>query len=275
MKHNLKTISFMIASFKDIVGTFGMNEKSISFFKKNIEGLSAISQVTSSDANLIYDILDINDKNISYEQRMKSLNKYVMAINRVHTVKNKETIFYIINDLRNSNVISEKTKRNVLETLDIDEALYKENVINTIKAIKENNDFGSYSFNEKSDINISEIEKYKEIIKGNKNLHIKIKNENAVCYGDRHYYIYKLKDFLDTLTDKYEGDNALKALKYGDFIIGQEESSPSGDPCRGFITTFREDTKIKAEFLKINWNKVVAELTINKDKQTDDLDYDY
>ena len=263
MKHNLKTISFMIASFKDIVNTFGMNEKSISFFKKNVEGLSAISQITSSDVNLIYDVLNINDKNISSEKRISFLNEYVRAINKVHTVKNKETIFYIIDDLKNTNVISEKTKRNVLETLDVNETLYKQN------AIKDNNNFGSYTFNEKSDINISEIEKYKEIIKGNKNLHIKIKNKNAVYSCDRYYYIYKLKDFLDTFTDKYEGNNALKALRDGDFIIGEEESSPSGDPCRGYITTittFREDTKLKAEFLKINWNKILAELTINKDK---------
>lgn len=272
MKHNLKTISFMIASFKDIVNTFGMNEKSIAFFKKNVEGLIAISQVTSSDVNLIYNVLNINDKNISPEKRISFLNEYVKAINKVHTVKNKETIFYIMEDLRNTNVISEKTKRNVLETLDIDETLYKQN------AIKENNNFGSYSFNEKSDINTSEIEKYKEIIKGNKNLHIKIKNENAVCSCDRHYYIYKLKDFLDTFTKKYEGNNALKALRDGDFIIGQEESSPSGDPCRGFITTFKEfkeNTKIKDEFLKINWNKIIAELDINNDKHNDDFDYDY
>ena len=264
MKHNLKTISFMIASFKNIVDTFGMNEKSIAFFKKNVEGLSAISQVTPSDINLIYDVLNINDKNISPEKRISFLNEYIKAINKVHTVKNKETIFYIINDLRNTNVISEKTKKNVLETLDVDETLYKQN------AIKENNNFGSYLFNEKS-----EIEKYKEIIKGNKNLHIKIKNENAVCSCDRHYYIYKLKDFLDTFTKKYEGNNALKALRDGDFIIGQEESSPSGDPCRGFITTFREDTKLKAEFLKINWNKIIAELDISNDKYNDDFDYDY
>ena len=271
MKHNLKTISFMIASFKDIVGTFGMNEKSISFFKKNIEGLSAISQVTSSDVNLIYDVLNFNDKNISPEKRISFLNEYIKAINKVNTVKNKETIFYIINDLKDANVISEKTKRNVLETLDIDETFYKKN------AIKENNNFifGDYYFNENSDISTSEIEKYNEIIKGNKNLHIKIKNENAVCSCDRHYYIYKLKNFLDVFANAHEGNNALKALRNGDFIIGQEESSPSGDPCRGFITTFREDTKLKAEFLKVNWNKVVAELTINKDKQTEDLDYDY
>lgn len=263
MKHNLKTISFMIASFKDIVNTFGMNEKSIAFFKKNIEGLSAISQVNPLDINLIYDVLNINDKNISPEKRISFLNEYVKAINKIHTVKNKETIFYIINDLRDANVISEKTKRNVLETLDVDETLYKQN------AIKENNNFGNYSFNK------TEIEKYNEIIKGNKNLHIKIKNENAVCSCDKFYYIYKLKDFLDTLTNKYEGNNALTALRDGDFIIGQEESSPSGDPCRGFITTFREDTKLKAEFLKINWNKIVAELDINNYKHNDDFDYDY
>lgn len=89
MKHNLKTISFMIASFKDIVNTFGMNEKSIAFFKKNIEGLSAISQVTPSDINLIYDVLNFNDKNISPEKRISFLNEYVKAINKVHTVKNK------------------------------------------------------------------------------------------------------------------------------------------------------------------------------------------
>ncbi len=268
MKHNLKTISFMIASFKDIVNTFGMNEKSIAFFKKNIEGLSAISQVTPSDINLIYDVLNFNDKNISPEKRISFLNEYVKAINKVHTVKNKETIFYIINDLKDANVISEKTKRNVLETLDIDETLYKQN------SIKENNNFGNYSFNK------TEIEKYNEIIKGNKNLHIKIKNENenAVCSCDRPYYIYKLKNFLDIFANRYEGNNALKALKDGDFIIGQEESSPSGDPCRGcrgFITTFREDTKIKAEFLKINWNKIITELDINNYKHNDDFDYDY
>lgn len=271
MKHNLKTISFMIASFKDIVNTFGMNEKSIAFFKKNVEGLIAISQVTSSDVNLIYNVLNINDKNISPEKRISFLNEYVKAINKVHTVKNKETIFYIIEDLRNTNVISEKTKRNVLETLDIDETFYKKN------SIKENNNFifGSYYFNKKSDINTSEIEKYNEIIKGNENLHIKIKNKNAVCSCDRNYYVYKLKNFLDVFANVYEGNNALTALRDGDFIIGQEESSPSGDPCRGFITTFRENTKLKAEFLKINWNKIIVEITINKDKHNDELDYDY
>lgn len=84
----------MIASFKDIVNTFGMNENQ-QLFQENIEGLSAISQVNPLDINLIYDVLNINDKNISPEKEFL-LNEYVKAINKVHTLKNKETIFILL-----------------------------------------------------------------------------------------------------------------------------------------------------------------------------------
>lgn len=211
--------------------------------------------------NLVHNILGTDNKNINWKKIDKYLDEYIKTINKVHTIKNKETIFYIVDDLRNTNSISEKTKKIVLETLDIDESLYKNSIT--------------------KDTNDSEIDKYKEIIKGNKHSDIRIKNEDIQSAHNKKYYEYELKDFLNVFTDNIEGNNALKALRDGDFVIGENKyECKTGNICgelsKDFVVKFKKDDELRAKFLTINWTKIINEVnSINKEKNNDDFDYDY
>lgn len=225
--------------------------------------------------NLAHSILGTDNKNINWKKIDKYLDEYIKTINKVHTIKNKETIFYIVDDLRNTNVISEKTKKIVLETLDIDESIYKNSIT------KDTNNFESYTFDRNTNISDSEIDKYKEIIEGNKHSDIRIKNEDIQSAHNKKYYEYELKDFLNVFTDNIEGNNALKALRDGDFVIGENKyECKTGNICgtlsKDFVVKFKKDDELRAKFLTINWTKIINEVnSINKEKNNDDFDYDY
>lgn len=272
MKHNLKTISFMIASFKDITKTFGENNESIDFFKRQVNGLINIGQIENKDAVLVYDIIDKNNKN--WADLKMSFNEYIKVMNKMTKIKNKDTIYYLTTELNNSKKISDKTKSLVLETLDIDEKDYQISDKN-----KDNDTFGTYKIKQTNSNTLTELEKFNNIVKNNGNYLIRIPNLNAFCSGDIYYYSYKLKNFLPEMKkDNEKGIPLLKALNSHCFQIGTEVNLSSGDPCRGGIegrTVFEPRLKLESQFKKIKWGELYKEYCASIEKDKEDVEYDY
>lgn len=247
-KHNINSISFMIASFKDIVDSFGKKSESVSFFKRQIDGLCSINQLSLDDVDLVYRLLGIvNTDAIKWDIAETKLAQYISAMNMLIRYNDATIQTYIIYNLDSQDKISSAVKEIICETLGLD-----------IKNVSKNPDenklvFGQYKRPTTENL---EVQKLKKLMNSYPTMIIKIKNSNAVCSSDRSYYECKVADISKT-------KSVLKELASGQtsYTIGVEKSD--GDPChpRHYIETCEE---AMAMAHSINWDTIYKIMNNNK-----------
>lgn len=247
-KHNINSISFMIASFKDIVNSFGKKSESVAFFKRQIDGLCSINQLNFDDVDLVYRLLGIvNTAAIKWDIAETKLEQYISAMNTLIRYNDDDIRTYIIANLESQNKISSAIKEIICETFGI-------SIKNVSKNTDENNiTFGQYK---KPTVENSEVQKLKKLMNTYPYRLIKIKNSNAVCSSDRSYYECNVEDIP-------KSKSVLKELASGQtsYTIGAKKSD--GDPChpRHYIETCEE---AMAMAHSINWDTIYKIIRNNK-----------
>ena len=79
---NVKTLSFLVSTFKQITSTFGQDSKSVEFFRQQVTGLVNIGQVGYTEAQLMFRLLGmVNTNAIKWEQTNKKLEMFITAMN--------------------------------------------------------------------------------------------------------------------------------------------------------------------------------------------------
>ena len=81
--YNIEVLSYLIASFKNIVEQMGFSANSVNFFKAQAENIISISQIEYDDVLLVYKALGIDRdiQRISEDITMKRLNTFCEVMN--------------------------------------------------------------------------------------------------------------------------------------------------------------------------------------------------
>lgn len=269
---NLKSLSFLIASFDDIVNTFGLNEKSAKFFKKQVLNLQSIGQVNMDTINALYRVFNVEDLEFGDKRKVdRELEKkdfFVDVVNKMLSCENNVSAMqYVLLE-------AEKGKEfpDIIDLVcDIFE-IAKPQVVGN----KNNNSygFGTMDFNQIPDNRIKNASvarmDYDQFLYAlnkfdfNKKLCVRVKNLDAVCTCDLSYYTDSIESvFPKTLdVDKKTKNNSPDYSKFerlvslysrGAFVsVGELKSKYNSNSCSTDYTwnEHKEATKLLISYLE-------------------------
>lgn len=183
---NVKNLSFLIGSYKEMTKAFGFNDKTDQFFIKQMNALSGIAQIDYKDVQIIQQITGIGTEKTKSE-RTKSIDSFVHAMNIMEgsIINLRPTMLF-----------------NMYHNKEVNEDLYK--IIGKIYGIntsisldeleekEANNAFGVLQGSEMSSKNDTDLDKFinfcnKMYKKFDINAGIRCKNPNCVCSSDPYY----------------------------------------------------------------------------------------
>lgn len=120
MEYNIKTLSFLTASFKDIMKNIGENEKGLSFYRRQVKGLVSIGQLNPADADFIERMLDIrNRKIVNFKDVNSNVTEFTVGMNEVADLSDLKAISKIVDSMVSTGVISERTSNFIKEIYNI------------------------------------------------------------------------------------------------------------------------------------------------------------
>lgn len=108
-KYNINTISFLIASFIDVINKFGKNNKSVDFYKSQVSKLIAIGQISTQDAKIVEEIVGMqNTSAVKWDIAEHKLNSFINAMNEVIGYVSQEDIMFVAEKLVAQKIITEQ-----------------------------------------------------------------------------------------------------------------------------------------------------------------------
>lgn len=246
MTHNVQTLSFLIGSFNQMVGTFGENSKTVEFFRTQVNGLVDIGQVSSEDADLIFSLIGMkNTDSVKWDIAKKKINTFVEVMNKVSSVSDKNVKLYILNEMN----LTDEIKGYVKDIYDLNEQPdIKSKVNNTFGSLKRNIERTINNRNDSLWFKLLDLASDNKLYSVN-DYYIRVHNKEAVCYGDTWHFYCRLIDLFKEASS--ESDKVLNMIadnnKY-DIVIRK----PWNDPCKaGYNYVVDEQLTTLAE--KINF----------------------
>lgn len=276
-KYNLQTISFLIGSLNSVTTNFGKNSKSIEFFKQQVNALVNIGTVRAVDAEFVYKLVGMeNTDAVKWEITTPRINEFIDCMNYLYnmTFRSNTEIMDILIQLKNNNIMTDKTEKYIEELYDVQSNTAKLptkgkgfGTINT-KLGQDKQDKSNCGINPGSELGrlmgivLDITQKYKA--NGNITPCIRIKNTEAVCSCDPAYHYIELK---------YNSNaNLLNILKYT-FKISKDTTTivlreVVSDGCHTSrqYTLSKEYNKL---FEKLDFDKLRYEMTIKREEMLD------
>lgn len=290
-KHNVEAISFLIGSFKDVVNSFGQNNKAVEFYKRQAKGLINIGQISSEDYIIVLELIGMkNTDAVKWEIAINRLEKFNDIMNTIigfqmagggdAKVAAKTVLEEFKKKGKTDNII-EATIKKIYE-LDNKESKateYVNKVVSNIsKTDKMNKDLIKRTVDKigKTDKELSCAE-YKEKRKKeavqllnelktsgliNTKCEMQVKNSEAFCSCDPSYFKTTLDGAFEYISLVRELCKVGCSFKFGKDMIERD------DPCRP-SRTFVELSETVVEKLEhfvytTDWNKVYEALKQEK-----------
>ena len=230
---NIKTLSFLIASFNEVINNFGSNKKSIDFYKNQMQNLVSIGQVDPNSAEIVNDLINfsyIGDSD-KWKIEMSKIDFFMTMMDIIISNANDtETVESIILRAENNNVTQEKRK--VLNI--IRKVFYIKNRVPENYDMQRKSHFGTMKFTENT-ANVQRILK----LAGDYDK-VRIKNIRAVCSGDPIWiYLTLNKDFF---VNNKELNNIFKDISNGAEIQVVKKVSVS-DGCHDTYSSYNVNEK--------------------------------
>lgn len=273
-KYNLQTISFLIGSLNSVTTNFGKNSKSIEFFKQQVNALVNIGNVRAVDAEFVYKLVGMeNTDAVKWDITTPRINEFINCMNYLYnmTFRSNTEIMDILIQLKNNNIMTDKTEKYIEELYDVQS--------NTAKLPTKGKGFGTINTKlsqDKQNCGVdpgSELERLMGIVlaitqkyraNGNITPCIRIRNTEAVCSCDPAYHYIELKYNID--------ENLLNILKYT-FKISKDTTTivlreVVSDGCHASrqYTLSKEYNKL---FEKLDFDKLRYEMTIKREELLD------
>ena len=261
-KYNIETLSFLIGSFRDIIQSFGENNKSVEFYKRQTGQLVNIGQVGRNEADLVEELIGMqNTDAVKWDKANQKLNQFIDAINATYGLQDKFKIVVIVEQLDREGKLILSVKELVYKVYDIDtkDIINKRNGVTTL--------FGKIPSNPKTEKINNIVKKDKSTTDENirllkellshdtfREIQIRIRNSSAVCCGDPTYFKSMLCDILNNI-------NLLRELALGSSNYEIGITSSAGDPCHP-TTIFNVKTDLMMISRQIDWKEVFN----NRDK---------
>lgn len=266
---NVKNLSFLIGSYKEMTKAFGFNDKTDQFFIKQMNALSGIAQIDYKDVQIIQQITGIGTEKTKSE-RTKSIDSFVHAMNIMEgsIINLRPTMLF-----------------NMYHNKEVNEDLYK--IIGKIYGIntsisldeleekEANNAFGVLQDSEMSSKNDTDLDKFinfcnKMYKKFDINAGIRCKNPNCICSSNPYYISCSFKRLNESLSSMYQ---YLTSMNEADET--EEVYVNYSDGCHGGTRTDLAATK-ELRNLNIDYKKACDELRkeiakeTNKNKSTNE-----
>jgi len=189
---NIETLSFLIASFNEVINNFGSNKKSIDFYRNQMQNLVSIGQVDPNSVEIVNDLINfsyVTDSN-KWKIEMSKIDLFTTIMDIIiSNANNTETVEAIILRAESNNLTQEKRKvLNIIRKI-----FYIKNRVPENLEMQRKSHFGTMTFTGNAgNISVQHILRLAEDY--NK---VRIKNLRAVCSGDPTWIYYKLdKEFF-------------------------------------------------------------------------------
>ena len=243
---NIETLSFLIASFNEVINNFGSNKKSIDFYKGQMQNLMSIGQVDPNSVEIVNDLINFSYVTDSdkWKRELSKIDLFTTMMDIIiSNANNAETVEAIILRAENNNVTQEKRKvLNIIRKI-----FYIKNRVPENIAMQRNSHFGTMKFTENTgDASAAHI-----LSLGRLCDKIRIQNLKAVCSGDPTWFYHDLhKDFFN---NKKELDCIAKDISNGADIQVVKEVTVS-DGCSGSYASYNINEEA-TEALKLFFKK--------------------
>ena len=187
---NIETLSFLIASFNDVINSFGSNKKSVDFYRNQMQNLVSIGQVDSNSAEIVSVLINFSyvgdpDK---WRVELSKIEFFTAMMDLIiSNGNNKETVESIIlKEEGDANTTKEQKKvLNIIRKI-----FYIKNRVPENYEMQRKSHFGTMQFRGSTPNNsIQNI----LLLAGNYNK-VRVKNLNAVCSGDPTWFYYNLDE---------------------------------------------------------------------------------
>lgn len=246
---NVKNLSFLIGSYKEMTKVFGFYPRTDQFFKKQMNALSDISQISYDDVKIIQKITGIGTEKTKAERE-----------------KNIDSFIHTMNIMEGTNISMQPvTLLNMFYNKDIDKDMYKligaiYNINTNIETERKevNNTFGVLQDSEISNENDTDLDKFMNFCNKYKRFGtirgIRYKNPNCVCSSNSYYISCSFNTLNKSLHDMYKLLNSMyEAGETGEVYVDYS------DGCHGGTRTDLTATK-ELKGLNIDYKKVCDEL---------------
>ena len=256
---NVKNLSFLIGSYKEMTKTFGFNTRTDLFFIKQMGALSNISQISGDDVTIIQKITGMGTGKTRNE-REKNIESFIHAMNVMESITSGS-------NMRPVSLL------NMFYNKEIDEDMYK--IIGQIYNINTNinlerkevnNNFGVLQDSKISSKNDTDLDKFINFCNKYKefgmNKGIRYKNPNCICSSDSYYISCSFKRFNESLSSMYQ---YLTSMNEADET--EEVYVNYSDGCHGGTRTDLAATK-ELRNLSIDYKKACDELRKEIVKET-------
>lgn len=246
-KYNIETLSFLIGSFRDIVQSFGQNNKSVEFYKRQVYGLANIGQIGTNEILFVEELVGMKNTNaVKWDKATEKIEQFIRAINETYSCINDTTKVLVLENLEKSGDISSSVKEKVYEVYGID----TKSIITKKKDSKQLN-FGEIPSNKQATIKSnSSTDTYLKMLMQDGNNRIEVRNSTAVCCSDPSFYNCSVADILHT-------KRVLREMANGsEYKIGKEVLQ--GDSCHP-IRVIKENKKLMDLASLIDWKTVYDE----------------
>ena len=99
-KYNIQTLSFLIGSFRDIVQSFGQNNKSVEFYKRQVYGLANIGQISTNEILFVEELVGMKNTNaVKWDKATEKIEQFIRAINETYNCVNDTTKILMLENL--------------------------------------------------------------------------------------------------------------------------------------------------------------------------------
>lgn len=256
---NVKNLSFLIGSYKEMTKAFGFNTRTDLFFIKQMGALSNISQISGDDVTIIQKITGMGTGKTRNE-REKNIESFIHAMNVMESITSGS-------NMRPVSLL------NMFYNKEIDEDMYK--IIGQIYNINTNinlerkevnNNFGVLQDSKISSKNDTDLDKFINFCNKYKefgmNKGIRYKNPNCICSSDSYYISCSFKRLNESLSSMYQ---YLTSMNEADET--EEVYVNYSDGCHGGTRTDLAATK-ELRNLSIDYKKACDELRKEIVKET-------
>lgn len=256
---NVKNLSFLIGSYKEMTKAFGFNTRTDLFFIKQMGALSNISQISGDDVTIIQKITGMGTGKTRNE-REKNIESFIHAMNVMESITSGS-------NMRPVSLL------NMFYNKEIDEDMYK--IIGQIYGINTNinlerkevdNTFGVLQDSKISKENDTDLDKFINFCNKYKKFGIdkgiRYKNPNCICSSDSYYISCSFKRLNESLSSMYQ---YLTSMNEADET--EEVYVNYSDGCHGGTRTDLAATKELGN-LNIDYKKACDELRKEIAKET-------
>ena len=110
MLHNISTVSYLVAQFKQLIEKFGERPEQIEYFREQVGNLVELSKVSQADAEFVYKLVGMqNTSNVKWQITRDRLNKFINAMNYIVCYEDDYSRANTLRLLQQTNGLDDKT----------------------------------------------------------------------------------------------------------------------------------------------------------------------